>query len=131
MSASKIVLRFVSISFSVLVVVLVITGVYRLGLEAYGFGYRVFTESAMEKSPGKDVIVQVTEETSSQELAQNLENKNLVQSALLFFVQLKLSSYSKAIKPGVYTLNTSMTAREMMRVMSAEEEKTVTDEETQ
>ena len=49
----------------------------------------------------------------------------------LFYLQLKTSAYSKSIKPGVYTLNTSMTPKEMMIVMSGQETQTeATEEET-
>lgn len=37
---------------------------------------------------------------------------------ILFYLQLKLSAYSKKLVPGIYTLNTSMTAKEMMVVMA-------------
>ena len=36
----------------------------------------------------------------------------------------KRQAYSKSIKPGVYTLNTSMTPKEMMIVMSGQETQT-------
>ena len=45
--------------------------------------------------------------------------------------QLKLSAYSGHIKPGIYTLNTSMTAKDMMVIMSSDksdEEQTQTTE---
>lgn len=49
----------------------------------------------------------------------------------LFYLQLKLSAYSGHIKPGIYTLNTSMTAKDMMVIMSSDksdEEQTQTVE---
>lgn len=46
-----------------------------------------------------------------------------------FYLQLKTSAYSKSIKPGVYTLNTSMTPKEMMIVMSGQETQTDETEE--
>ena len=54
-------------------------------------------------------------------LGTELEEKGLVDNHILFTVQLQLSSYAKDMKPGLYTLNTSMTAREMMQVMTKEE----------
>ena len=65
---------------------------------------------------------------SARDIGALLEKKGLVRSADLFAVQLKLSSYSKKIKAGVYTLSTSMTAKDMMQVMSADE---VTETETE
>ena len=39
----------------------------------------------------------------------------------LFVLQMTLSAYSKKVREGTYTLSTSMTAQEMLQVMSAEE----------
>lgn len=129
MSASKVVMKIVNISFSVLIMILLVAGLYQGGKIAYDFGYRVFTESAVDlPEEGKDKVVQVTSGMSATELGDLLEKKGLVRSSTLFVVQLKLSAYSGEIKEGVYTLSTSMTAREMMQIMSADE---VEDTETE
>lgn len=119
MNAKKVVFKIVNISFSILVVVLVIFLMFRMGTYAYDFGYRVFTEEAMSPKPGKDVVVEVEQNMSSTALAQMLEDKRLVREDKLFLIQLKLSAYSDKIKPGIYTLNTSMTPREMIEEMAS------------
>lgn len=124
MSTSKIVMRIVSISFSILVVVLVLFGFTKLGNYAFDFGYRVFTEQPMSKAPGKDVIVQVDAGMSDSQLGQMLEEKGLIPDKTLFVAQLKLSAYEKKIKPGIYTLNTSKTAKEMMQDMATVDKST-------
>lgn len=121
MSTSKIVMRIVSISFSILVIVLILFGLSKIGDYAFDFGYRVFTEQPVSKEPGKDVVVQVESGMSASEIGQMLEEKGLIEDSTLFVAQLKLSAYEKKIQPGVYTLNTSETAREMMQVMSTSE----------
>lgn len=127
-NASKIVLKFVSITFSILITLLVIFGLLKAGEWAYDFGYRVFTESPMESGAGTDMTVSVTSDMSAKQIGNLLEEKGLIQDATLFVAQLKLSAYSNQIKTGTYTLNTSMTAQEMMKVMSAEE---IEDTETE
>jgi UPF0755 protein len=117
-------MKIVSISFSILVIVLVLFGFTKLGNYAFDFGYRVFTEQPVSKEPGKDVVVQVEPGMSDSELGQLLEEKGLIQDKALFVAQLKLSSYEKKIQAGVYTLNTSETAKEMMQIMSAVEKST-------
>ena len=114
MSASKIVMKIVRISFSVLVVVLVIFVLFKAGSYAYDFGYRVYTEQPVSSGDGKDIVVQIEAGMSGSDIGSMLEEKGLIRDARLFAVQLKLSAYSKKIKPGIYTLNTSMTAKEMM-----------------
>lgn len=127
---NKIVFRFVSISFSVLIFLLIVIGLIKAGTYCYDFGYRIFTEGAVEAAPGRDVVVQITEDMSGLDIGGELEEKGLINDKLLFFVQLKLSAYADDINPGVYTLNTSMEPREMMEAMSLEEEDTETEEES-
>ena len=130
MNMNKIVFRFVSISFSVLIFLLIVIGLIKAGTYCYDFGYRIFTEGAVEAAPGRDVVVQITEDMSGLDIGGELEEKGLINDKLLFFVQLKLSAYADDINSGVYTLNTSMEPREMMEAMSLEKEDTETEEES-
>ena len=130
MDLNKFLFRFISVAFKVMIALFVIAATVKLGGIGYDFGYRVFTESALDKEPGKDVLVQVREDTSARELGKTLEEKGLVRDGNLFFLQLKLSAYSKRILPGVYTLNTSMTAKDMMVVMSTKESESTESTET-
>ncbi len=130
MELNKFLFRFISVAFKIMIALFVIAATVKLGGIGYDFGYRVFTESAIDKEPGKDVLVQVREDTSARELGKTLEEKGLVRDGNLFFLQLKLSAYSKRILPGVYTLNTSMTAKDMMVVMSTEESESTESTET-
>ena len=119
MNLNKIILNFVSISFSILILLLVAIGLVELGHFCYEFGYRVFTEEPVASAPGTDVTVQVTSDMSEREIGEMLEEEGLVRDDLLFYAQLKLSAYSKKLQPGVYTLNTSMTGKDMMAIMAA------------
>ena len=53
-----------------------------------------------------------------------LEEKGLIEDARLFVVQELLSAYHGEILPGIYDLSTSMTAEEMLAVMSTPTEET-------
>ena len=130
MDLNKFLFRFISVAFKIMIALFVIAATVKLGGIGYDFGYRVFTESAIDKEPGKDVLVQVREDTSARELGKTLEEKGLVRDGNLFFLQLKLSAYSERILPGVYTLNTSMTAKDMMVVMSTKESESTESTET-
>ena len=121
MSASKIVMRLVSISFTVLLFVIAVYGLYELGLKSYNYGYRIFAEPPMSVGEGKDRLVQVKDSMSEMEIAEMLEEKGLIRDRFLFVLQLKVSGYSGKLKAGPYTLNTSMTAEEMLQVMSQED----------
>ncbi len=120
MSASKIVMRIVSISFSALVFIAVVYGLYQLGLRSYNYGYRIFTEPPVSAGEGTDKLVQVRSSMDASDIGEVLEEKGLIRDARLFTLQAAFYGYSKSMKAGTYTLNTSMTSREMMQVMSSE-----------
>lgn len=94
MNARKVVMRVVSISFSILVVVLIVFALTKLGNYAYQFGYRVFTEEPVDAKEGKDVIVRIEEDMDAMDIGILLEEKGLIRDASLFVAQLKLSSYN-------------------------------------
>ena len=121
MNLNKVVFRFVSISFSILVILLVLIGFVKIGTYCYDFGYRVFTEAPVDAEP-------ISDDMSDMDIAKELKEKGLVENAKLFFVQLKVSAYSGRLHSGVYTLNTSMTARDMMVLMAAKPEQSSTDD---
>ena len=97
----------------------VVVGLIQLGRYCYDFGYRVFTEEPVSDAPGKEVVVSVTSDMSEMEIGNMLEEEGLVRDGLLFFAQLKLSAYSGKLQPGIYTLNTSMSGKDMIVVMAA------------
>lgn len=123
MSSSKMVLRILYTCIIALLFVLIIFGVVRLSVAAYNMGYRILTEEPMDKAPGRDVIVEVEKGVSPLTLGKNLEEKGLIRNAYLFVIQMKLSAYANKVQPGVYTLSTSQTAREMLQIMSTVSEK--------
>lgn len=124
MGNSKVMLNILYSVLSILVIVLIVFVLLKAGDVAYDLGYRVFTEPALEKAPGRDLTVEIKKGMSSLELGNLLEEKRLVDNGFLFAIQLELSDYKDKLKSGKYTLNTSQTAKEMMQVMSEEVEKT-------
>ena len=94
MDINRIVFKIVSISFSILVALLIVMGLVKLGNYCYDFGYRVFTESPVDAEPGRDVVLQIGADMSEMEIGELLEEKGLIRDKLLFYVQLKLSAYS-------------------------------------
>ena len=121
MDINKALFKFIKIGFTIMIILFVLLATVYLSRTGYDYGYRLFTETAVDEAPGTDILVQI----------KLLEQKGLVRDGKLFYLQLKTSAYSKSIKPGVYTLNTSMTPKEMMIVMSGQETQTeATEEET-
>lgn len=120
MNLNKILFGFIKTAFGILIILAIAYAAMNLSGIGYDFGYRVFTESAIDEEPGKDVLVQLNEDTSAKELAELLEEKGLVRDSNLFYLQLKLSAYKDKLIPGVYTLNTSMTPKDMIVIMATD-----------
>ena len=129
MSTNKIVFRFVSISFSVLVLLVVFIGIFKASTFCYEFGYRIFSETPVESEPGNDVVVQIDEGDSAFDIGKKLEEKGLIRDSELYVAQYYLSAYVDELLPGTYTLNTSMTTKEMLVVMSTPVEDTEVENE--
>ena len=135
MDVNKPMIRFVRIAFSLLVVLIVVYIGVRLCVTSYDFGYRVFTEEAMDSGEGEDVLIQIKEGMSGYDIGAALEEKGLVRNARLFSIQLVLFEYADSMEPGVYTLSTSMSPKEIMVAIAdaaeeAAEEAEGTTEET-
>lgn len=102
----------------VLVVAVIVTYVFRGATAAYDFGYRVFADKPVSASNGRTITVGIAESASVKEIAEMLQERGLIEDAKLFMVQEFLSAYHGEICPGIYDLSTSMTAEEMLAIMS-------------
>ena len=107
-----------SILIEVILVVVFVLAVWNAGKWAYDFGYHVFAEQTVDEEPGRDIQVTIAQGDSNRNICNMLEEKGLIYDADPFFVRLMLTDYRSLLKPGTYTLNTSMLKEEMMAVMS-------------
>lgn len=108
----------------VVAVVAVVYFIYRGSEICYDYGYRVFTEPAMtSEDRARTVQVTITSDMSALDIGKLLESKGLVRDAKLFAMQYYLSEYLKEVGPGVFELNTSMTAEDIMAAMVQEKPK--------
>ncbi len=121
MKSSKMALGILSSVLSILMFVLILFVVLRAGTAAYDFGYRIFTEPAVDKEPGRDVSVRLRDGMSQEGLGSLLEEKGLVENGFLFSIQLRLFLGDNELKSGNYTLNTSQTSEEMIQILTGEE----------
>ncbi len=92
---------------------------------AYDYGYRVFTEPAMAFGDGRIISVSVAQDASALDVGKMLQEKGLIRDGRLFMIQEFLSEQHGKIQPGIYDLNTNMTAQQILEVIAPEE----TDEE--
>lgn len=100
--------------FYALVVLLLYEGITK----GYAFGYEIFHSTAMAQAPGIDKVVEIEEKDSLMDIAKDLESKGLIKNEYAFLIQSIFYEYGKAgeheIIPGVFTLNNSMTAKEII-----------------
>ena len=105
----------------------IIMYIFRIATAAYDYGYRVFTEPPISYGEGRIISIFIEDGDSALDVGEMLEKKGLIRDGRLFMIQELLSEHHGNIQPGVYDLNTSMTAQEMLEVIAQEPE---TDEET-
>lgn len=124
MSIKKVVLALLNMTFRLSVTLCVLYFIYQAAIGAYNFGYRVFADIPAALAPGRDIEVTITESMDSKKIAEDFEEVGLVQDWKLFWTQIQFSEYKETIKPGVYVLNNSMKAEEMLKIIgdNSEEE---------
>lgn len=130
MNVKNLALGFMGFIVRAALIVVIIMVIIKTGQKAYDFGFRIFTEEPMSPEPGRDVAVTIVQGDSTMDVAEMFEEKGLIRDAKLFYVQKVCSEYNDDIKPGFYTLNTSMTAEDMFAVIAGKEgEETSSEEE--
>ena len=120
MKTRDLVFRIFKACIAIAIAMVICMFVYRTAAKAYNFGFRIFSEEPMTAAPGYTMSVAIVEGKSAMEIGQILEDKGLIESAYLFYIQEKLSDYHDKLQPGIYELSTAMTAEEMMAIMAAE-----------
>ena len=119
MKAGHLIAAAIEMVIKVVVIAAAIIFIFRGATGAYEFGYRVFADEPMSVTGGRTITVGISEAMKIKDIAKMLEEKGLIEDANLFIVQELLSAHHNEIGPVIYDLSTSMTAQEMIAVMSA------------
>jgi len=131
MSVKKIILGILDAAVRIAILIFVCSTVKKVCLTSYDYGYRVFSETPITEGEGLDKEVVIPIGSSSRDIGTILKNNGLIRDDKLFIIQELLSSHRGKLQPGNYTLNTSMTAEEMMKVMSKSEDEEEEEEDEQ
>lgn len=111
-------------------VIIILTGIAMLfytGIKkAYAVGYSLLGTSAVAEAPGTDKLFVVEEGMSKSECMSNLKKAGLIRDSYIALFQEWF--YELDIYPGTYTLNTSMTVREILEELNKEPEAVKTPE---
>ena len=108
-----------------LILLLLAEGIVR----GYSFGHAIFYQTAMELAPGSNRVLTVTAEDSGSDVAAALKDLGLIDNELAARFQMKFYEYETV--PGTYTLNTSMTSKEILRLLSEGPEEEKEEENTE
>lgn len=115
-SKKKTVNQISSIIIHIAIAVIVITVVAMLffvGIKkANAFGYSIFSDTPVAADPGVDKLFVVEEGMSRSQCMDNLEKAGLIRDKNVALIQSYFYEYD--IYPGTYTLNTSMTVKEIL-----------------
>ena len=109
-------------AFKIIAAVLIIMFVFKYTGVAYEYGYRLFGEQPITSGEGRTVSVMIPEGADAKKVGEILETKGLIRDAKLFVLQEMFSDYHDCILSGEFELNTSMTAEQMLAVLSTQPE---------
>ena len=110
---NRITTTIISMSVRLLFYALVFFLLYEGITRGYGLGHEIFAHTAVAEAPGTDKEFTINKGESLSEVAGELEKSGLIKNKLICIIQAKLYDYE--VYPGTYTLNTSMTSRDMMK----------------
>ena len=84
--------------------------------KGYEFGHEIFYATSVEAAPGRDRSITVEEGTSITDAAKLLKSYGLIANEYSFVIQAIFFDYE--VNPGTYTVNTSMTSKEILQMMN-------------
>ena len=129
-SISSAVIRF---SMTIIIIACLILGAVFVARFSYSFGHDIFYNSSVEEKPGRDIYVTI-ESTDASEVGDILKAQGIIANSLAFYIQSKF--FEIEIQPGIYSLNTSQSVREILEILAEgptvteSSEETVSDETT-
>ena len=86
----------------------------------FDFGHAIFYQQPVEAAPGTDHVVTLEDGMTMSSVAEQLAEDGLIQNKWAFIIQGEL--YQTNIYPGEYTLNTSMTTKELLAALDTDPE---------
>lgn len=85
-------------------------------VRSYTFGYQIFENKPFHPDSSRSISVTIPEDCGRLELAEALENANIIENAYVFAVQSRM--YGTEIVPGKHVISDAMTPREILKVLS-------------
>lgn len=86
----------------------------------FDFGHDIFYQQPAEAEPGTDCVVTLSDGATMSSVAEQLADEGIIRNELAFIIQGTL--YKINLYPGDYTLNTSMTTKEILTALNTDPE---------
>ena len=91
--------------------------IYLIGIRLFNFGHRLFYERAVNPDDTTNIVFEVKQDETADEIAKNLEDAGLIDDTLAFRFRAKI--YKINFTPNVYNLNKSMTIKNMLDIFDS------------
>ncbi|MBR0039389.1 MAG: endolytic transglycosylase MltG [Lachnospiraceae bacterium] len=91
--------------------------IYLLGMQLFNFGHRLFYERAIAEGDGEEIVFEIKNGDTVDDIANNLEKAGLIDDKLAFKFRSKI--YKTEFNPNVYNLKTSMTIKNMLDIFDS------------
>jgi UPF0755 protein len=101
-----------NIIFYILVIILIVN----VSKKAYEFTYQLYGPVSVEEKPGREIIFQINKGESTMDIASKLEINRAIVNKYSFYLKTKLQNLN--IMPGTYVINSSMTYREILDIIT-------------
>jgi len=106
-----------------MITLMAITALYFGGTYAFKLGYNIMGNSPTTEGEIVSVEITIPQGASTKTIAEILKDHNLIQSALYFRIQAKMSDNDGKFQFGNYTLNTGMNEEEIMNALLTDGQK--------
>lgn len=111
----KMAMKIISAVIKVMIAAIIVVVLYWGGKKGFEFGMSIFSQTAVEEAPGRDISVTVNSGMDVMDIAKVLKKEGLIRDDMTFFILAKLYEYEPV--QGSYLLNTSMTSEEIIETM--------------
>ena len=111
----KVISTILGLGVNIIMYVVAVFVLFRVGAFAYDFSYEVFGEPVVSQYSDEEVRIEIQSGDGSQTVAKKLKEAGVINNEWAFILKSRLSKAS--LMPGVYVVNASMSADDMIELM--------------
>lgn len=112
----KVISTILGLGVNIIIYVVAIFVLFRVGAFAYEFSYEVFGEPVVSQYADEEIRIEIQSGDGSQTVAKKLKDAGVINSEWAFILKSRLSKAN--LMPGTYVVKASMSADDMIELMS-------------